>query len=123
MKEDVNDLLLFNDLSIDREKYKKVTKSIPDTDWTVDNRGVVYNSRGNPSNVDSIWNGSLRVLVRRKGLRGWRYIDDLVLRAFIGPPPSPNHRPWHKDGDRSNNSLDNLSWQVLRGSVSSPKER
>lgn len=79
----------------------------------VSTRGKVYDSRGRQTVPDPIWDGSLRVRpVYREGQR-WCYVNDLVLRAFRGPPPCNKHVPWHRDGDRSNCRLDNLSWVVL----------
>lgn len=34
----------------------------------------------------------------------------LLLQAFIGPPPTPEHECNHIDGNPLNNSLDNLEW-------------
>lgn len=42
-----------------------------------------------------------------------RYIHDLVLRAFVGPRPSPEHEADHQDDDRGNNRLSNLQWLTL----------
>jgi len=33
-----------------------------------------------------------------------------VLRAFVGPPPSPEHEGDHRNGDKTNNAVDNLRW-------------
>jgi len=115
---DVNDLFILNDLSIDREANKKKVATIPDTKWTVDNRGVVLTSRGKQAGCDISWDGSYRVNVTNlKGRQQWMYVNDLVLRAFVGEPPSNRYVPWHRDGDRSNNRADNLSWVVLSGDV------
>jgi hypothetical protein len=113
MKKDINDYFILNDLSIDREKYKRVVKSIPNTRWTIDNRGAVYNSYGKVAAYDPIWDGSPRVRISKQGCQRYHYVNDLVLRTFVGPPPSDKHVPWHCDGDRENCSLDNLSWQVV----------
>ena len=38
-------------------------------------------------------------------------IHQLVARAFLGPPPSPDHTQVnHKDGNRSNNTVQNLEY-------------
>lgn len=36
-------------------------------------------------------------------------VHDLILRAFIGPPP-PGFECRHLDGNRANNRLDNIVW-------------
>jgi hypothetical protein len=40
-----------------------------------------------------------------------RYIQDLVLEAWIGPRPAGMHG-CHTDDNKTNNHLDNLSWQT-----------
>ena len=113
MDVDYNELFVLNDLSIDREARKKEVRLISGTTWTVDNRGQVYTSRGHQVIPLPNWDGSLRVRPLFMGRQVWRYVNDTVLRAFVGPPPSPKHVPWHRDGDRSNNAVTNLSWVVL----------
>ncbi len=39
-------------------------------------------------------------------------VAKVVLETFVGPPPSPNHKPFHKDGDKTNNCADNLEWKL-----------
>lgn len=114
MNTDYNDLFIMNDLSVDREAFKKVKKPIPNTNgWMVDNRGIVYNSRGKPAATEPLWNGSVRCRVSTTSGQVYMYVNALVLTAFGIEKPSPDHAPWHRDGDRTNNSLVNLSWQVL----------
>jgi hypothetical protein len=52
--------------------------------------------------------GSVRVFGRRR-----EYVHRLVVRAFLGEPPD-DFEVCHRDGDPTNNSVDNLYW----GSVS-----
>jgi hypothetical protein len=44
--------------------------------------------------------------------RGYRHasVHNLVLEAFVGARPSPDHQAAHFDGDRLNNRLTNLRW-------------
>lgn len=45
------------------------------------------------------------------GMRHFECVHRLVVRAFLGPPPSPKHTQInHKDGDRGNNSVANLEY-------------
>ena len=45
------------------------------------------------------------------GMRHCECVHRLVVRAFLGPPPSPKHTQInHKDGDRGNNSVANLEY-------------
>jgi|APFre7841882793_1041355.scaffolds.fasta_scaffold19168_2 hypothetical protein len=36
----------------------------------------------------------------------------LVCKAHVGPQPTPEHVPHHKDGDVTNNRADNLEWRI-----------
>lgn len=42
-----------------------------------------------------------------------RYVHELVLYAFVGPRPSPDHEALHGNGDRADNRLDNLRWGTV----------
>ncbi len=114
MKYNINNLFTFNDLSIDRKNYKRKVVPIPNSLWSIDNKGAVYNSYGEVAAYDPIWDGSPRVRVNYNGEQVYKYVNDLVLTCFKGEPPSSNHRPWHCDGDRENCYLDNLSWQIIK---------
>lgn len=49
---------------------------------------------------------------RRQSQRG---IHQLVLLAFVGPDPNPlRNEGNHRDGDKANNTLDNLEWSTRR---------
>lgn len=39
-----------------------------------------------------------------------KYVHRLVLKAFVGPPPTPDHQANHKNCDKQDNRLDNLEW-------------
>lgn len=41
-------------------------------------------------------------------------VGSLVLRAFVGPPPTPKHRALHLDCDSRNDALSNLRWATPR---------
>lgn len=54
-------------------------------------------------------------LVRPKdepGVARWRpyFVNRLVCAAFHGPPPSPTHHAAHNNGNKTDNSAENLRW-------------
>ena len=51
-----------------------------------------------------------RVLLCVEGKRKHYQVHTLVLLAFVGPPPTPEHECLHKDHNPRNNALSNLSW-------------
>lgn len=50
--------------------------------------------------------------INRKTRVGW--LSRLVAYAWIGFPPSPDHRVCHLDGDASNNTARNLRWATQK---------
>ncbi len=44
-------------------------------------------------------------------------VHSLVAEAFYGPPPIKGQVVNHKDGDRANNSVDNLEWVTYSGNA------
>jgi hypothetical protein len=59
-----------------------------------------------PSVMD---NGYHTVTLWRNGAQKSALVHRLVLSAFVGTPPE-GHEGLHRDGNRSNNRLENLSW-------------
>lgn len=59
--------------------------------------------------VVNLGNGYRMVSFSRDSKAFTKYIHRLVAEAFI---PNPDNLPWinHKDGDKLNNSIDNLEW-------------
>lgn len=55
--------------------------------------------------------GHLRVRLGRDGRKQMYGVHQLVLRAFVGPPP-PGLICCHNDGDPQNNRVDNLRWDT-----------
>lgn len=39
----------------------------------------------------------------------------VMLRAFVGEPPTPKHCACHCDGNKDNNAIDNLRWDTRSG--------
>ena len=53
--------------------------------------------------------GHLRVGLTRNGIKRTLKVHRLVLLAFVGPPPT-GMEVLHRDGDPTNNTLENLRW-------------
>lgn len=54
--------------------------------------------------------GYLRVRIVVNGKRKSAFVHRLVAEKFLEPRPSPQHEIRHLDGNRQNNSSDNLAW-------------
>jgi len=55
-------------------------------------------------------NGYLQVTLSRHGQAKATLVHRLVLEAHIGPAPSPKHEGNHKNGDKTDNGVENLEW-------------
>jgi len=55
--------------------------------------------------------------------KGMRRIHDLVLRAFVGAPPSPLHTVDHIDRVKSNNHVSNLRWATKKEQIANQGRR
>ena len=60
--------------------------------------------------------GYAQVQLYPDGTEKHKYIHRLVLEAFVGPCPQ-GMEACHNDGDRKNNSVDNLRWDTKRGNM------
>ena len=74
--------------------------------------GVIVTRRlkGKPMRASDNGAGYQSVLLRIEGRSVRRYVHRMVLEAFVGPPPSPEHQTAHGNGDRADNRLENLRW-------------
>lgn len=72
-------------------------------------RGTVLVSHHNQSGYPAIH-------LTRQRKRRTRVIHQLVLEAFVGPRPA-GYDCNHKDGDKTNNHLDNLEWVTRRENI------
>lgn len=55
------------------------------------------------------------VKVRDKARRGHVLVHVMVLEAFVGPRPTPEHEGCHNDGEPRNCRLSNLRWDTAKG--------
>lgn len=62
-------------------------------------------------------NGYMTVALHTHGKRKTMGVHRLVAIAFIGEPPFDDAQVNHKDGDRSNNHVDNLEWVSIKDNI------
>jgi hypothetical protein len=89
---------------------------IIDFDYEVSNFGNVrslnYNRTGKTRNLKIGQTPQGNRCVRLAG-KQTRSVAQLVLTVFVEPRPSDKHFPYHKDGDASNDNLENLEWRHI----------
>jgi hypothetical protein len=68
--------------------------------------------------MKALWSprGYLTYCPRRDGRNYARSIHRFVLETFVGPRPD-GKEACHRDGDRTNNHLDNLRWDTRQANV------
>lgn len=84
--------------------------------YSISNHGRVFSKRKNIVLKGSIRHGYKSVTLYNNGRIKGFLVSRLVLMAFI---PNPMNKPEcsHKDGNKLNNSLDNLEWVTSRENV------
>lgn len=89
------------------EEYR-LSESLPF--FLVSNKGnVIVSDTNKQARIFDNGNGYKQVQIMRKGKRYTRYVHRLVAESFV---PNPDHLPEinHKDGNKNNNSVENLEW-------------
>jgi hypothetical protein len=76
-------------------------------DHEVSNRGQV---RRRPLKATLVPHGYLRVSLSHKGVTKYKYVHQLVCETFHGPAPRPGMVIAHGDGNKLNNTPENLRW-------------
>jgi hypothetical protein len=80
--------------------------------YSVSNLGNVRNDKsGRILRLNENQFGLLQVGMMRDGTQYHRSVPLLVAKAFIPQPLGPFDTPINLDGDRHNNSVDNLAWR------------
>lgn len=77
--------------------------------YLINRDGIIKNSRGKEKIAQKNSGGYLGVTLYNNGEGSKKRIHRLVAEAFI---PNPDNKPDinHKDGNKTNNSVDNLEW-------------
>lgn len=76
--------------------------------YSINNNGIIINSRGNEK-ASQYKDGYLSTTLYNNGVGTKKRVHRLVAEAFI---PNPYNKPDinHKDGNKLNNSVNNLEW-------------
>lgn len=79
--------------------------------YLISNDGRVYSEKTDTEMAQQpINDGYFIVGMYRNGDTDTKYVHRLVIEHFGPEPPSGDHEVNHKDGDKSNNHIDNLEW-------------
>jgi hypothetical protein len=81
-------------------------------EYEVDDLGVVYSKKGKPLKPSTNRGGYKIINVMVNGKAVGLSVHTAVLRSFV-PKPFENATVNHKDGNKLNNSLNNLEWVTL----------
>ncbi|AGE57605.1 hypothetical protein ATCVNTS1_304R [Acanthocystis turfacea Chlorella virus NTS-1] len=85
-------------------------------DYTIDDRSTITNVKINHVMSQSkTADGYSRVSVRQDGHRHTICVARALVSTFIGPPPTLKHTAEHKDGKRTNDTLENIIWEDKPG--------
>lgn len=80
-----------------------------DSRYTVCSDGSILGVKGTPLKLAKNRNGYLFFNLWYKGKRKVVMSHRAILKSFV-PEPDDRHQINHKDGNKTNNSLDNLEW-------------
>lgn len=81
--------------------------------WVWDRRGFKRPKHGHiMSQAANQSNGYYQLSLSSNGYRRSRFVHQIVLEAFHGPSPSPEMVCCHTDGNRLNNTPENLRWDT-----------
>ena len=83
--------------------------------YEVSNQGKVRRSRDGKTLKPHTTRGYLQVTLSLRKVKKKHYVHRLVAKAFV--PGDPSLTVNHVDGDKSNNSFDNLEWVSQAGQV------
>ena len=99
-------------------KHWKPTYIYPER-YLVSDKGEVYSVINNAFLKHQLHRGYHRVMLASKGESRHAYVHQLVARAFI-PNPENKLTIDHINGDKADNSVENLRWATLLENVRNP---
>lgn len=85
--------------------------------YLISNKGNVYSKHTKKNLVPKTSTGYCRVELRNDEGNKTFLIHKLVASHFIGVPSDPSLQVHHIDGDRKNNSVDNLAYVTASDNV------
>jgi hypothetical protein len=80
--------------------------------YTITTDATIRNPWGRIMKHDLSFKGYHRIRLRMGNKQIMCMISRLMLETFVGPPPSPNRRAAHIDGNKDNVNIDNLKWKT-----------
>lgn len=88
------------------DEFRKV---VDNNNYSISNNGKLLNKKGKEKALINTEDGYLKANLYMNGKSSSKRIHRLVAEAFI---PNPENKPDvnHKDGNKHNNSVDNLEW-------------
>lgn len=98
-------------------------KNIPDfPGYQVSNLGRIWSEKTKRlRKAHTQKKGYWHIVLSHKNKTKTIRLNRLVLEAFAGPAPSPEHHAAHKDGDKDNNAASNLYWATPQENVNDRK--
>lgn len=93
------------------ENYGELKEIVGFENYLISKDGKIFNKR-NLNKCLCSWKdnvGYMQVVLRKNNKKCYKRVHRLVAKAFI---PNPNNLPMvnHKDGNKTNNNVDNLEW-------------
>ena len=86
--------------------------------------GKVINSKtGRILKPDVIWDGYERVTLSKEGVTTRFRVHRLVAEHFIPNDDPARNQVNHKDGDRRNNTVENLEWMTCKENINHGKKQ
>jgi len=82
--------------------------------YSVSDEGLMWSNRFGRLMRPGFNGGHWQVVLSDGVKRTARYVHVVMLEAFVGPLPSPEHRGLHRDDDPDHNKIDNLYWGTMQ---------